>query len=246
MSTRPSTWRNRRSRLNPGYFRLVQSKGSVSCSFQSSNTTGQSNAVAHEECVPRLRLLGHRLCIFGEHRRCRDGSRPTSKSWIRPGSPEHSVSEAGGYSERRPPNCCVDGARKAGLSDCVPADGGSWEMPDLIRVSPATSNAPRSTRVIGSRRAWQGRPLNYFKLGKFELGAAPDAGRPARGHGLAAAVSETHALGPVDSSDRRTATASTCAKEWMKRPEQGSRTLMPTMPTSMAVGEGAARRLRRG
>ncbi len=57
---------------------------------------------------------------------------PTSLSWIRPGSRERYLSEAGGYAEKEA-ELFVNGARKAGVPDCVPADKLA-EMPNLIRV----------------------------------------------------------------------------------------------------------------
>jgi hypothetical protein len=45
---------------------------------------------------------------------------------------ERYLSEAGGYAEKEA-ELFVDGARKAGLSDCVPADK-LKDMPNLIRV----------------------------------------------------------------------------------------------------------------
>ncbi len=57
---------------------------------------------------------------------------PTSQSWIRHWIAERYLSEGGGYAEKEA-ELFVDGARKAGLSDCVPADK-LKDMPNLIRV----------------------------------------------------------------------------------------------------------------
>ena len=57
---------------------------------------------------------------------------PTSKSWILHWIAERYLIEAGGYAEKEA-ELFVNGARKAGLPDCVPADK-LKDMPNLIRV----------------------------------------------------------------------------------------------------------------
>ena len=57
---------------------------------------------------------------------------------------ERYLSEGGGYAEKEA-ELVVDGARKAGLSDCVPADK-LKEMPNLIRIK---SCDQQRTRMSG-------------------------------------------------------------------------------------------------
>ena len=57
---------------------------------------------------------------------------PTSKSWIPHGSRNDISGEAGGYADKEA-ELFVDGARKAGLPACVPADK-LKDMPNLSRV----------------------------------------------------------------------------------------------------------------
>ena len=57
---------------------------------------------------------------------------PTSKSWIPHGSRNAISVSAGGYAEKEA-ELFVDGARKAGLPACVPADK-LKDMPNLIRA----------------------------------------------------------------------------------------------------------------
>ena len=56
---------------------------------------------------------------------------PTSKSWIPPGS-QNDISVSGRLCGKEA-ELFVNGARKAGLPDCVPADK-LKDMPNLIRV----------------------------------------------------------------------------------------------------------------
>ena len=57
---------------------------------------------------------------------------PTSKSWIRPGS-QNDISARGAATRDKEAELFVNGARKAVLPDCVPADK-LKDMPNLIHV----------------------------------------------------------------------------------------------------------------